>query len=66
MRLLKCASNWTMQVKQVICASSPKVIIKNVSFFLLIKGELAENLTVLSKEEWIAPHYNLKEDEEEN
>jgi endoribonuclease Dicer len=29
-------------------------------------GELADNLTVLSKEEWIAPHYNIKEDEDEN
>ncbi len=35
-------------------------------FFWNYKGELAENLTVLSKEEWIIPHYNIKEDEEEN
>lgn len=24
-------------------------------------GELAENLTILGKEEWLNPHYNLKE-----
>jgi hypothetical protein len=29
-------------------------------------GELADNLTVLSKEEWIVSHYNIKEDEDEN
>ena len=47
--------------KSFICEN--KVCTCLNSFF---KGELADNLTILSKEELIAPHYNLKEDEEEN
>ena len=36
------------------------------TFLYQTQGQLAENLNILTKEQWIKPHYNLDEDIEEN
>jgi hypothetical protein len=39
-----------------------KEISKKQFFFLTLKGELDEDLTILSKEDWLKPHCGLVED----